>query len=313
MRETFGSLITQSQKYCLNDTSGGTLTFIKSEINRAQRFIYAELSDYLGLRTQTSATVASQQYYHLPPDGIHIETCVITINGVNYTLISVDSQKQWDILNAIQVQPTALPEFFFSRIRDFGIWPIPQAAYTITLTYQWEPVDMTQTDYATGTITLTNHSQTVTGAATTFASWMADAWLSASRPLGDGQWYKVSTYGTPTTLTLEEAYQGSTLSSLSYTIGESPDIPGETHELIPYRVSHMYFLTQRKDPAQAQVFSNLFWTGDPALDENTKDAQGGFMGTRARYAKRSEDRVIRKKFKISNLINSKLFAEKITG
>lgn len=311
--ETFSNLVSQSQTYCLNDTSSSTLSFIKSELNKAQRFVFAELQDYIVVRTQTSATVSNQQYYHFPPDNIHIETVMITINNVNYTMTPVDSQREWDRLNAIQVQPTALPEFFFERPRDFGIWPIPQGVYTITLNYQYMPIDMTQNDYATGTLNLTNNDVNVTGVGTTFTQSMVGSYLTAVRPSGDGQWYKVVGFNSVTELILEEAYQGLTATGLTYNIGETPEVPVETHELLPYRVAYMYFMVIRKDPAQATYFNNLFWTGDPTLKESDTGTRAGFNGVKNRYAKRSVDRVIRQKYKTSDLINTKLFATTITS
>lgn len=313
MRETFTSLQTQAQNYCLNDTSTPTLTFIKSELNRSQRYIWAELQDYLTLKVQTSATVASQQYYHLPPDNVSIETVVITINSVKYSLTPVDSQKQWDVLNAIQIQPTALPKYFFERQRDFGIWPIPQTAYTITLTYNYVPIDMSQDDYTTGTVTCTHDSVTVTGAGATFATtWIPGAWFKANRPGGDGQFYKISS-NTAGVLTLEEAYQGVTSALLTYVVGESSDLPPESHQLMPLWTAAAYFNTQRKDPTQATYYNNLFWTGDPVKDQTDKDAIGGLLGLKARYSKRSDDRIIRKNSpKMTWFQDDKLFATTIT-
>lgn len=294
MRSTFTSLLTDCKSYTQNKntTDTGVLTFFKAEINRAVRFIYPEFSEYITTYAKTFSTVANQQYYHIPQDLFQISTLTVALGNVTYTPDPIHAQKRWDYLNATQFQGTAVPTYFFQRRDDFGIWPIPQGVYTATINYAYRLRDMTQDDYTTGTISLTNGSANVTGSGGTFTAGMVGRWLT---PTTDQYDYRIATYGSGTALTLDNYFQGTTISGDTYTIGESPELPQELHELIPYRVASFYFSGFRKDKEMATYWSNMFWTGDPQNNSRDIDAaSGGLLGAKSRYAKRVRTRIIKK-------------------
>lgn len=296
MRSTYSSLITQTQNYCLNDTSADTLTFIKNELNLAQRQIVPLLQNFTVHRVQSTLTVANQQFYHLPVDNLSIESVTVNIGGVLYNLKSVDSQSRWDWLNSIQFQAQSIPEWFFERKRDFGIWPTPQtASQVVTVTYNARLKDMTNLDYTTGTVTVTNGSQTITHSATGFTPSMVGQWFKFDT---DGYWYRILSYVSSNTLTLETAFAGSTGSG-AFTIGDSPDIPEDGHELLAYMAAEMYFSGPREDHSKAVFWGNMFWTGDGNNTSRDPDnCYGGVLSLVGRYAKRSENRIIRSKKKM---------------
>ena len=93
----------------MGDTSTATLTFLKTELNLAQRFILPKLENFTIHRTQTTLTVNGQQYYHLPPDAIAIESVKIHIGSVDYILENVDSQRRWFEYNSITFSGIAIP------------------------------------------------------------------------------------------------------------------------------------------------------------------------------------------------------------
>lgn len=295
MRSTFGQLITNCFDITQNqsNTTNTTLkTFFKNEINSTCRFIYADLRNHQTTRAQTFTTVASQQYYHNPPDLMDIETVTITVGSVTYTLTSVDSQRRWDELNNVTFSGVASPTHFFQRRDDFGIWPIPQGAYSAKLNYTYRLKNMTADDYSTATISLTNGSVTVTGSGTTFTSAMTGRWLI---PTTDGYAYRIASYSSATSIALDNYFQGTTISGDTYVIGESPEIPPDMHEFIPYRVAERYFSGVRKDKDTAVFWSNMFWTGDPYnTSRDMKSAQGGYLGAKKRYSLRSNSRIIRR-------------------
>lgn len=296
MRETYSTLQTACQDYT-RDTDSTTLTFLKNEINRSQRFIFAELAEFITTKTQTASTVASQQYYHYPPDLNSIETVTITIGAVTYTLDVIDSQEKWNEFNAVTYAPSSIPRFYFPRRDDFGIWPIPTDAHTITFTYTYKLRDLINDDYTTGTITATQNSQTITGSGTTFTAGMVNRWFKATT---DGYWYRIATFSSTTSIALESVFEGSTVSGGTYTIGESPEIPSELHILIPYHVAALYYGGYRKDSSMAIYWNNMFWTGDP--QNNSRDIQravGGLLGAKKRYASRSNSRIIKRKKSIN--------------
>ena len=88
---------------------------------------------------------------------------------------------------------------------------------------------------------------------------------------------------------MQSYFEGTTDSSSTYIIGESPEIPVELHELIPYRVSGIYYLTYRADPKKAKPFFNTFYTGDPHNDRREGKIEGGLMGAINRYKTMGRD------------------------
>ena len=143
------------------------------------------MAEYVSQKTQTTTTVANQQYYHYPPDINDIESVSITIGAVTYTLQVVDSQANWNKYNAVNFTGTSIPQFFFPRRDDFGVWPIPTDAYTMTMDYTYRLRDLINDDYSTGTVSTTQDSQTITGSGTTFTSSMVRRFTNNICPIGD--------------------------------------------------------------------------------------------------------------------------------
>jgi hypothetical protein len=266
MRETFTSLIQASQDYVTDPSTSASQvgvsdsrTFFKKEINKCYRDLQAKFSNQLTQRVQTSATVAGQQFYYLPADCHTIEAITVTIAGRKFPIYPVEIDK-WLEANRIVFSATAIPTYYIRREKDFGIWPIPQAAdQTITLWYNRILKDMSAEDYNTGTVTMVTNTVNVVGSGTTWDATMVGRYFQVAN---DGSWYRIATVPTPTTLTLENYYAGSSGNTLSYVIGESPEIPEQVHEFIPYKVAAAYYAGPRRDPVTAQAMINYFYTGD---------------------------------------------------
>lgn len=250
-------------------------------------------------QTKTAVTVASQQYYHYPPGQVSVDAISITIGSVQYPLEPIYDQRLWNLFNSIQIQPTAIPQSFFNRRDDFGIWPIPQDVYTITLNAFNRDRNLLVADYATGTVTATQGSVTVTGSGTTFTPAMVGRWftITDTTSYGQGYWYRVTAYVSATQISLEEAYQGTTGSGLTYNIGESPEIPEEGHVILIDGVTADFYFGMRDDTGTAQSFENKFWTGDrnnASRRIGDTDIAAGLIGLMNRYASRTKKRLIMK-------------------
>lgn len=246
---------------------------------------------------QTATAVASQQYYHNPPGFVNIEDVYVTTSSsstVKYVLRAVDSQKDWDELNAIQFTGSAIPQYFFQRRDDFGIWPTPQdSTGTIYVNYTYRDRNLSNADYTTGTVTVTNDSQTVTGSGTTFTAQMIGRWFQLTGQ--DGYWYRISNQSSTTAITLESAFQGTSGNTLNYRIAETPEIPEDGHELLVYGVTADILMGLKQDIAKGNGWNNMFWTGD--FGNNSRDAsniRGGLIGLKKRYSSRSNSAIIRR-------------------
>lgn len=275
MRETWSSLIASCKDYVTDPSTvaiqsglSSADTFIKKELNKTCRNIQAQLQNHLTQRVQTTTTVSSQQFYALPPDCHTIDSITVTISGRKFPIYPVEIDK-WLEANRLVFSATAIPTYYLRREKDFGIWPTPSAAgQVITLWYDRIYKDMTADDYSTGSIDVTSNSATVVGNTTTFTSAMVGRYLEV---ITDGSWYRIASVESATSLTLENVFQGTTAATQSYIIGESPEIPEQLHEYLPYKVAAAYYAGPRRDPVQAQAMLNYYYTGD--FNNSSRDPQ----------------------------------------
>ena len=312
MRETWTTLQTQAHEATQTASSDTTInTFLENWINRGYKFVQAELDNYTTHVVRTASTVASQQFYHKPPDVVTIESIAITINSIDYVLEPLGSTRHWDELNAVTFSGTAIPTVFFQRRDDFGVWPIPQDAYTMTMSFIPRFRDMSIDDFTTGTVTVTNGDATLTHSATGFTAAMVGRWFKTT---DDGQWYRVASFTDTANMELENVFQSTTAAGANFTIGESPEIPEELHEILAYRAAQMYFMQKRNDLKSASIWGNMFFTGDPQnSSRRIRDAAGGLLGAKKRYSARASTGIIRHRRRLrGDIFLEKAFATTIS-
>lgn len=300
MRMTFTTLYELAQKYAGNDTSSASTTFFKQRINMRAEEVLSKLPSYLSEITRTFSTVASQQYYHYPPNFKEIESLQITIGSVNYPLKPIHSNKEWVDLNAIDIQPSAIPQYYFKRQRDFGIWPIPQDAYTGTLEYSIRAGGMTKTDYETGTVTVVENDETVEGSGTTWTGGNAafDMWFSLADSNGEskGSWYRISSVTDADTLELESVFEETGAATQNYIIGESPELPEDLHELLAIGATADYYAGFRQSLSKAQAWENKFYTGDfNNSSRKAENVKGGLIDAIRRYENRNDSQLVQRR------------------
>ena len=265
--------------------------------------IWGRIDSYVMQTTQTASTVVGQQYYHYPPGVIHCDDIVVTIGSLNYPQTVIYSQHAWDLLNAIQIQPSAIPQFVFPRRDDFGIWPIPQGVYPISFKGFIRDRNLSVDDYTTGSVNVVNGSQTVAGNGTTFTSAMQGRWFEITDPTvyGQGYFYRISAFVNTTTLTLESYYLGSTANTATYRVGETPELPEEGHILLADGPTADFYAGLRSDVAKGTWFNNKFWTGDGQNNDRKfgdTNIKGGLIGIVNEYANRDDRKLIRRQPKV---------------
>lgn len=298
MRETFSTLIQTSKDFCVDPktTSSTSLTntqsFIKREINRTVQFTHKKLQKVFKTKNlpKTMSTVTDQQYYAYPPGLNVIDTVTIDNDTSIPPLRVIQNQREWDYLNS---SPTTsgIPSHIYMRGRDFGLFPIPGSAYTLTLVGRFHPKAMSAVDYNFNTVSISQNSQTLTGSATTFTNSMTGRYFSETDSNGEaiGEFYKIGSFSSTTSLSLETNFEETSLSGSTYLIGESPEIPEELHEFIPYRVASIYYGTKRRDSKKAQEYLNFYYTGDWYNSRRSGVIEGGLLGFIQDYAKNGSD------------------------
>lgn len=297
--------ITNEYFRAIGSPNNSTTLLAQFQMNLAQRYqlALAKMRNYTTQKPYTLSTVAATQYYWYPIGMVNLEAVQITIGSFNYPLDIINSQKSWNTLNAIQIQPSAIPQFIFPRRDDFGIWPIPQDAYTVTVNYHYRDHSLLVDDYTTGTVSLTNAAATLTGSGSTFTAGMVGRWLQITDTTSAqyGYWYRISAYTSATVMTLDTVYQGTSVSGVTYRICQVPEFPDEGHICLLHGCLADFYANSRDDAERATWFENKFWTGDGANGsraEGSDQIVGGVIGICNRYSDRNDERLINRKPKL---------------
>lgn len=257
---TFNQIYAEVQAQA-QDYDSLSLVTIKRAINQGMKKFAAVLNREWTQEERTFQTVSSQQFYQMPEDGIRIKDLAITIGSITYHTTNVEDQDFWGELN-MRVQTSSVPQFHYVKGADqFGIWPVPNGAYTATLTFEKQARDMTQDDVTSpGTIAITNGASTVTGTSTAFTAAMVGRYIfnGVNDGLGDGLGYLITGFTSATSLTIGNNYGGTTIAGGTYLIGEVPAlVPDEFHEaLIDYGAYRYY--RRRRDLQTAKDLKSAF-------------------------------------------------------
>ena len=282
-----------------NSTDATIIADFQANLGQRYQMVFGTIGSYVNQQTKTATTVATQQYYYYPPGIVNVDAAMVTVGSIQYPVTTIYDQGIWNYINAIPFQPSTFPKFIFPRQSDFGIWPIPQAAYTLTLNAFMRDRNMLVEDYSTGTVTVTDGSTTITGSGTIFTPAMVGRWFTVTDTSvpGQGYWYRVASYSSATVITLETFWQGTTTAGASYRIGETPELPEEAHTLLAAGTAADYYAGMFSDPNQATWFNNVFWTGDgnnKVRDFGNENAAGGLIGMMNKYQARDNEVLINK-------------------
>lgn len=285
MRSTFSQLIKTTQDFCIDpgtSNSAGlsdSLTIIKRELNNAVKDIFTLMKKYkLRPLPKTATTVVGQIWYHNPPGLSKIESVTMAIGNIVLPLRVIHSQEEWDKLHIVPIVSN-YPIAIFPRRDDFGIYPTPRSATTLTIVGNYQPLNMTADDYVGASAAVTNNSVTITPSGATLTADMVNRYFMATDDyrIPTSNWYRIATVTPSTSFTLETYYQDATDTDTKYLIAESPDIPEELHEFLPYRAASVYYGTRRRDLDQAQRYMNYYYTGDWGNQNRSGNIRGGIL------------------------------------
>lgn len=286
MRYTFGNLVQSSQDVCIDDEATtytgltDTKSFIKREINNTNADLFNLLKKYkLQPPPYTESTVATTKYYNFRPGFSKLTSLTVNVGTYVPALKIVENEDEWNTLQSVP-STSGWPTHVFPRRDTYGIYPTPQAVYTMTLTGIWIPLNMTVDDYITGTITLTSGSPNIVGAGgATFTAAMVGSWIASTDSHGvpNGNFYRILTYTDATHIIVDRNVIDTTASGLTFVLGQSPEIPEELHQFIPYRVGAAYYGLRRRNPTIAQELLNYYYTGDYNNSKRTGEVMGGVL------------------------------------
>jgi hypothetical protein len=213
-------------------------------------------------------TVANQQNYNLPFNIKQILNVYVNVGNIRYQPKEVPNRQFWDSLNFVPYT-SDIPQFYYIFNKQVYLFPTPASSSNeIIINYKARIIDLSQADYTTGSVTLTNGSSVITGSGTTFTSSMVGRWIYATpNSGGDGNWYEIGSYTSATVLGLINQYQGTTASGIATLIGETLLLPEDYQDLPLYRALSIYFVSRVHDPQAYTNFTNLYNEGFAKLDQ----------------------------------------------
>lgn len=246
-----------------------SLVKFKRDMNTGASKFLAILGREYNRKSRFTNLVAGQQFYQLPEDAQKLKEVVVSTGSYYPPMEQIPDEFAWRMMNMLSI--TGLPTHFWVRgSREFGLYPTPANSVTngIELVFSPKHVEMTQDDTTTGTVTVTNGSQTVTHSATSFTAKMVGQWFQVTDGT-DENWYQISAFVSSSVLTLENYYQGTSESGATFRIGQVMDLPEEFLEgPVDYAMYRHY--AKRGDSGRTVEFKALY---QDALD-SAKDLYG---------------------------------------
>lgn len=223
-----------------------SVTNFKRDINAGTARFLARLGRPVDRQSKFTSSVANQQYYQIPEDSIRI-SYVVFLTGTNIwvPLQEIGDEATWRKMNAYPQTGTQPTHFFVRGGDEFGIYPTPSVSITDGIELVFEPrhTTLTADDYTTGTVSVTNNSQTITGTGTTWTPAMANgSYVFQVTDGTGGNFIRITGYTNATTLTLENYYNGITNPTAPYRIGQISKIPEEYQETPVDYAMYRHFL-----------------------------------------------------------------------
>ena len=262
--KSYTTLLARAKKW-VQKSDSTTESDLAEYINDGHKHVCG-LRDWDWLKDSfTTLTVASQEAYNYPAYSDKPNSVTVTVSTTKHSPTEIHSQDEWDrITSATTGNASDTPIHWFATNGQIKLFPIPAtSSNTITINAKVTIKDLSIADYSTGSVqAVTNGSTTVTGTGTSWATSMAGRWIriteSDTANKGDGQWYKIASVASTTSLTLTRAYAGTSISAgtAAYVIGQMPLIP-ENYQLIPaYWAAAEYW--RHNDTDRATTYANQY-------------------------------------------------------
>lgn len=266
------------------NTSTANLTRGAYLANIEQRYLLQKYFNNEG--SYTSVTVAQQQFYKMPPNYSKLKTVTITVGQLQWTLQEVLTRIEWDNLNVFPYYAD-IPAYFYvypggDHGGKVGIYPIPSSnGNTLTFNYKFRIPDLSLADYATGTVSVTTGTTTITGSGTVWTpttnSTLESRWIQISQTKGDNLWYQVASVDSATSITLFQPYQGITVSGGSYTLGQMPILNEDFHDMLVWKPLVFYYTSIVDNKTKVAEYKGLYdekvkqleqYSGSKTIDVN---------------------------------------------
>lgn len=259
-------MLTYTQSYTKFQTISGStnatdLVQAKQDINIGYKRFNAAIARYFTRKQAFTNLVADQQYYQIPVDAIRVSSVTINLSGstLQFPLTQIRNEDEWRSMNIFPYSSSYIKYYFVYGNDQIGLFPIPSTAVTNGLRYVYQPqdVDLTKDDYSTGTVAVSNGGVTVTGTNTAWTNALVGGMYFQVTNGTDGNWYEILSVNSTTQITLKTPYVGSTVSGVSYNIGQMFIFPGE-YDDVPIDYALYRFWESRDNPVRAKYHKNNY-------------------------------------------------------
>jgi hypothetical protein len=110
---------------------------IKREIVSSIDF-YKSRRFHFNIRRATTDTIAGQEYYDMPTDFIEVDLIRLLYSSGNFTDPLIETTYAWIERNRTNQNYRSEPEKYAMQGNDLRLWPVPDDAYRLTMTYLYE-------------------------------------------------------------------------------------------------------------------------------------------------------------------------------
>lgn len=262
------------------DYDTARLVMFKRDINEGGATFANRLGRKFNKKFYITNKVAEKQYYQLPMNVIRISKVRVLHGRIWYVPTLITSEREWDVKNSFEVKGNYPTHYYIRGNNEVGLWPIPLSTVEDALEVSVEPqhTEMTQADFTTGTVTVTNGATSITHSATGFTPQMVGRWLQVTDGT-DGNWYKVVSYNSPSSVSIENYYQGISGSGRAFRIGEVMDLPQGYHDAPVFYALELYYLS-KQSKGDAEDYKQRF-------DRKVKSARETYGRSTSDYSTRS--------------------------
>lgn len=274
------------------DTTSGTLTQLKQDMNTGYRLFNAKLSRYFSRKQQFTDVIDGQSIYQTPIDCVRIIGMTISVGegsgAYKQPVKEIRSEFEWRQITSYPYSSNWPAYYFMIGNDEFEVWPTASQDVTNGLRFYYQQSDhdlsvedVTSTTTST-TVTVTNGSVTVTSSGAAFTPQMKGLWFQLNG-VTDLTWYEIVDVPDTTTLTLKSPFVGISGSSLAFTVGQLPIIPGEYHDAIVNYALYLFFSGKGNEDRGAMHKKLFDMAVDDAIQSYSSSSEGNVITDNDQY------------------------------
>jgi hypothetical protein len=263
---TLGYLLKQYLDNTRDDSAENSQRGI-DKINSIQKMLCASHNYHFLETLYTVPTVTGVGTFPLPKDYRKMITVSQTYGTREWPINEMVDPKAFNRLFYLSTVMSAfVAQYYHVRGKNLLIFPFCSTSTDyIKMFYMKAPVNMVQVDYNEGLITVTNAATTVTGSGT---YWSTNV-VAGSYIILNDEAYLIDTVVSDTQLTIDQKFQGATLTSQPYLIGDLPTIPEPFTDILWIGAAREYWALYKKDEVQSALLADRFNEYEARLKENT--------------------------------------------